>query len=118
MSNEDELIARLTHAVEGLRSKVYVSRSTMAQLLLDIDEFCRTEKLLVTPEMVREAEAHFPFALKDATKYEQWQWFADFYTNAILEPDKPCHCCNVTPAGDIADEVQMPLLTESPGDRL
>lgn len=105
---EDELITRIAHVVKGIREGAYVGRQTMQQLIVDIHAF--GESLVdpwVTQEMVREAEAHFPFDITE--KPARWQWFADFYNHAINNPNDPCKCCNVTPAGDICEQPELPL---------
>lgn len=56
----------------------------------------------ITPEMVREAEAHIPFAVNRASATGRWEWFASYYNQALAEPHKPCPCCGVTPSGELS----------------
>ena len=57
----------------------------------------------VTPEMVREAEAHIPFAVnRQSGAPARWEWFANYYNQALAEPHKPCSCCGVTPSGEFS----------------
>lgn len=58
----------------------------------------------VTAEMVREALAHVPFAIQGPAR---WEWLAEFLNRASVNPDVPCPCCNVTPAGDILDHLPI-----------
>lgn len=117
--NEDDILLRLTKAVTAIRSGTYVSRETLVELLADIYDFGESQgDMIVNPEMVREAEAHFPFALKDATPFERWEWYAAYYTKALLSPDEKCSCCGVTLAGDASiPSVQLPLL-DNPESKL
>lgn len=57
----------------------------------------------VTPEMIHEAEAHLPWEVKTQRPRARWEWIANFLNNAIKNPDVPCPCCKVTPAGDVLD---------------
>lgn len=58
---------------------------------------------VVSTEMIREAFAHLPVDVHNApTAIPKWEWFADYLTRALADPDTPCPCCNVTPAGDIS----------------
>lgn len=63
---------------------------------------------LVTPEMMREAEAHLPHKAWDRGPYERWEWLARFLNEALTNPNRPCPCCGVTPAGDILDHLPTP----------
>lgn len=54
----------------------------------------------ITGDMVREALAHVPVALKPV---DRWEWLAEFLNRARAHPDVPCECCGVTPAGDTTD---------------
>jgi hypothetical protein len=61
----------------------------------------------ITAEMVREAEAHAP-QFPRGNAYPRWEWYANFYNNAMRNPGVPCPCCNVTPDGDICDHLPPP----------
>jgi hypothetical protein len=67
----------------------------------------RTESsVVITTEMVREALAHCPIALsRERTAIPRWERLATYLTNALADPDKPCDCCGVTPAGDVTDHL-------------
>jgi hypothetical protein len=52
----------------------------------------------VTPEMMREAFAHFPPS-EAPTPTAKWEWFARRLNEAMRHPNKKCGCCGVTLAG-------------------
>ncbi len=65
---------------------------------------------IITEAMMHEAFAHVPFSIENEMPPVKWQWFADFLNQAIADPNKPCPCCNVTPAGDVCDHLPSPAL--------
>lgn len=97
-------------AVKALAPELYRDIRTTAYAGLGDEGFRQVLKALVarratptiTAEMVREALAHCPLAQRqEPTAIPRWEWLADYLTRALAQPDKPCACCGVTPAGEI-----------------
>lgn len=63
----------------------------------------------LTAEMIREAEAHLPFAIKEPP--DRWHWLADYLNESMTAPGKICPCCNVTREGEVMDHLPMSIFT-------
>jgi hypothetical protein len=83
-------------------------RSSVAAYDALIAEGSASSEGQITPGMIREAEGHLPLNLPKNDAYPRWQAMADFLNRAIVNPNEPCPCCNVTPAGDVLDHLPSP----------
>lgn len=101
------LIISLGAPIHELAKTLQRAGQMFRDAMPSVEDFARTMRRPgpITPEMVREALAHAPFALSNP---ERWEWVARFLNDAVAFPDWPCPCCNVTPAGDILDHLPIP----------
>ncbi len=77
-----------------------MSEWRLRAMLTDVPE----AKQIVTPEMVREMEAHLPFevakrAREEHNAYLRWEWIASYFNRAIREPHHICTCCGISADG-------------------
>lgn len=78
------------------------------------------QAMIVTPEMIREAEAHLPFDVKTSGNLARWEWLAAYLTRALAEPNKPCECCGATPQGDVVERpaLDLPLTSREEAEQI
>lgn len=88
--------------------KTKTLRSSVAAYDALLAEGSASSEGQITPGMIREAEGHLPLNLPKNDAYPRWQAMADFLNRAIVNPNEPCPCCNVTPAGDVLDHLPSP----------
>lgn len=76
------------------------SFSRVATGIRDLKERQAAPPSVIPPAMIHEMMAHLPFVVTARGNSAKWEWMAEYLTNALREPDKPCPCCGVTPLGE------------------